>query len=331
MTKERLEWLSLLRGLTILLVVMFHVQLIDMSTGENHPFCETISYPFRLVRMPTFIFVSGGLLYLSRIKSGWSIVSLYVDKTKRILLPFIFFVTFFYFFKIAFNSFVKTKVTLSVGMFLESFAIYTDHPSAHLWFLVTLMELMLLFPLFRWLCKRKVSMLLFGIFSVLFFFIDFSFLSDYNYFNIVNFNRYLVFFFFGIMFFRYEGWRWTASWRILLLLLGVYVVLYLLQVTLFTSLVGILLLLSISQQVAFFVPKLFSTFRDYIFPIYLMSFVFQPFVELVLWKKLFYNENLFLLFYVLNVLMGIYGSVLVSKLVERIPIRYIRYCFGLNK
>ena len=280
MTKERLEWLSLLRGLTILLVVMFHVQLIDMSTGENHPFCETISYPFRLVRMPTFIFVSGGLLYLSRIKSGWSIVSLYVDKTKRILLPFIFFVTFFYFFKIAFNSFVKTKVTLSVGMFLESFAIYTDHPSAHLWFLVTLMELMLLFPLFRWLCKRKVSMLLFGIFSVLFFFIDLSFLSDYNYFNIVNFNRYLVFFFFGIIFFRYEGWRWTASWQALLLLLGVYVVLYLLQVTLFTSLVGILLLLSISQQVAFFVPKLFSSFRDYIFPIYLMSFVFQPFVEL---------------------------------------------------
>jgi hypothetical protein len=281
--------------------------------------------------MPTFIFVSGGLLYLSRIKSGWSTVNLYIDKTKRILLPFFFFVTFFYFFKVAFNSFVKTKVTLSVGMFLESFVIYTDHPSAHLWFLVTLIELMLLYPLFRWLCKRKVSMLFFGIFSVLFFFIDFSFLSDYNYFNIVNFNRYLVFFFFGITFFRYEGWKWTASWQASLLLLVVYVVLYLLQVTLFTSLVGILLLLSISQQVAFFVPKLFSSFRDYIFPIYLMSFVFQPFVELVLWKKLFYNENLFLLFYVLNVLMGIYGSVLVSKLVERIPIRYIRYCFGLNK
>lgn len=329
--KQRLEWLSLLRGLTILLVVMFHVQLIDMSTGENHTFCETVSYPFRFVRMPTFIFVSGGLLYLSRIKSGWSTVNLYIDKTKRILLPFLFFVTFFYFFKIAFNSFVKTKVTLSVGMFLESFVIYTDHPSAHLWFLVTLMELMLLYPLFRWLCERKVSMFLFFIFSVLFFFMDLSFLSDYNYFNIVNFNRYLVFFFFGIMFFRYEGWRWTASWQASLLLLVVYVVLYLLQVPLFTSLVGILLLLSISQQVAFFVPKLFSSFRDYIFPIYLMSFVFQPFVELVLWKKLFYNENLFLLFYVLNVLMGIYGSVLVSKLVERIPIRYIRYCFGLNK
>lgn len=77
--KQRLEWLSLLRGLTILLVVMFHVQLIDKSTGENHAFCETISYPFRLVRMPTFIFVSGGLLYLSRIKSKWSVVSLYLD------------------------------------------------------------------------------------------------------------------------------------------------------------------------------------------------------------------------------------------------------------
>jgi len=181
------------------------------------------------------------------------------------------------------------------------------------------------------LCERKLSMFLFFIFSVLFFFMDLSFLADYNYFNIANFNRYLVFFFFGITFFRYEGWKWTASWQASLLLLVVYVVLYLLQVPLFTSLVGILLLLSISQQVALFVPKLFGSFRDYIFPIYLMSFVFQPFVELVLWKKLFYNENLFLLFYVLNVLTGIYGSVVVSKLVERIPIRFVRYCFGLNK
>lgn len=46
---ERLEWLSLMRGLSIVMVVMFHVQLVDMATGENHSLCTTlptISLPY---------------------------------------------------------------------------------------------------------------------------------------------------------------------------------------------------------------------------------------------------------------------------------------------
>ena len=38
--KQRIEWLAVLRGLNILLVVMVHVQLVDMSTGQNHAFCN---------------------------------------------------------------------------------------------------------------------------------------------------------------------------------------------------------------------------------------------------------------------------------------------------
>lgn len=48
MGKERIQWLALLRGLNILLVVMFHVQLIDMATGESHQFYREMSYPFSL-------------------------------------------------------------------------------------------------------------------------------------------------------------------------------------------------------------------------------------------------------------------------------------------
>lgn len=329
--KQRLEWLSLLRGLTILLVVMNHVQLVDLSTGQNHAFCEWVSKPFELVRMPTFIFVSGGLLYLSRISAGWAVGRLYADKLRRIMLPFLFFVTFFFFFKLLFNSVVKTKVAFSMAMFFESFVIYADHPSAHLWFLATLMELMLLYPVFRWLCERDARMWVFGVFSILFYFVGFPFLADYNYFNIACLPDYLVFFFFGIAFFRYEGWRQTASWRSVLWLLAVYVAFYVLQVPLFTSLAGILVMVSVSQQLVRYLPGLFSSFREYIFPIYLMSFIFQPFVELVLWRRLFYDEHLFLLFYVLNVVAGIYGPVWVSHVAERIPFRGLRYCLGLNK
>ena len=89
--KERIEWLAVLRGLNILLVVMVHIQLIDMSTGENHAFCTALNYPFHPIRMPLFIFVSGGLLYLSRISKNIPILELYKDKCQRILIPFVFF------------------------------------------------------------------------------------------------------------------------------------------------------------------------------------------------------------------------------------------------
>ena len=76
---KKIEWLAVLRGLNILLVVMFHVQLIDMSTGENHAFCNEITSFFTPIRIPLFIFISGGLLFLSRIRKEWEIKKLYRD------------------------------------------------------------------------------------------------------------------------------------------------------------------------------------------------------------------------------------------------------------
>jgi hypothetical protein len=61
-----------------------------------------------------------------------------------------------------------------------------------------------------------------------------------------------------------------------------------------------------------------------------MSMIFQAFVELILWKRLFYSETLFPLFYVLNVLAGIFLPVLVAKVMERCSFRWLRLCFGLK-
>jgi len=61
-----------------------------------------------------------------------------------------------------------------------------------------------------------------------------------------------------------------------------------------------------------------------------MSLPLQTFVELILWKHLFYNEQLFIVFYALNLLFGLYIPVVISKVMERNPIRFIRLCFGLQ-
>ena len=330
MSRQRIEWLALMRGLNIILVVMFHVQLIDMTTGENHAFCRIISEPFLPFRMPLFIFCSGGMLYLSRIHKQWDIKQLYIDKTKRILIPLVFFVTFYYFFKLLMNPFTKTPVVFSIRNYFESFCIYYGHPSAHLWFLSVLFWMMLLYPLFRWLCENKVCMTVFLLLTMAIYFFNIDIPANKNYFFLFSLHKYLVFFFAGIYFFRFELIIYLKSVLSLVLTIVGYIICFIYEVPLLSSIMGILCMISLSYQLARFYPTLFSSFREYIYQIFLMSFIFQPFVELVLWKKLFYNEQLFLVFYVLNVLSGIYLPVVISKIVERSHYQWLKMCLGLK-
>ncbi len=106
--------------------------------------------------------------------------------------------------------------------------------------------------------------------------------------------------------------------------------LYFFEIPILNSILGIFLLTSLCQLVVAHVTGVFSTFRDYIYQIYLLSIIFQAFVELILWRRLFYNEQLFWLFYVLNVAAGIYGPVLVSRILEKTKVKGLLLAFGLK-
>lgn len=328
--KERIQWLGILRGLNILLVIMVHVQLVDMSTGENHSFCNALSFPFHPIRMPLFIFISGGLLYLSRIRKNISTKALYKDKFQRIMIPFVFFVIVYYLIKATFNQFAKTPIDLSWSNFLESFIYYRGYSSQPLWFLAVLMFLMLMYPLFRYLCDNKYRMIAFLLFCCGIFFIDTDLESRWNVFYILEVQHYLVYFFFGIFFFRFELYKYIENIGILLVLVLLYAACYYFSLGLLTSFIGISMMCALCLKIGTYMPKLFSSFREYIFQIYLMSLPFQNFVELILWKKLFYNEEFVYVFYMLNVLVGLFIPVIISKLVERCNIKFVRLCFGLQ-
>lgn len=328
--KKRITWLAVLRGLNILLVVMVHIQLVDISTGNNHAFCEWMALPFHPIRMPLFIFISGGLLYLSRICRQLPVKDLYKEKFQRIMLPFLFFVIVYYFVKVIFNQFTKTSVDLSFNYFLASFVYYRGYSSQPLWFLAVLMLLMLMYPLFRYLCGSKFRMAAFLLFCCVIYFIDTDLESPWNVFYILELHHYLVYFFFGIFFFRFKWYNYLSNKIALPILLLLYITGYACSVPLFTSLTGILLMCSICLHIDRYVPTLFSSFRDYIFPIYLMSWLFQTFVELILWKQLCNSESLFLVFYAVNLLSGLFIPVLICKVIERCPIRLVRLFFGLQ-
>ncbi len=328
--KQRIEWLAVLRGLNILLVVMVHVQLVDMSTGENHLFCRALSFPFHPIRMPLFIFISGGLLYISRIRKQIPTKALYKDKFQRIMIPFVFFVIVYFLIKATFNQFAKTPIDLSWTNFLESFVYYRGHSSQPLWFLAVLMTLMLMYPLFCYLCKDKYRMLFFLLFCCGIYFIDTDLESRWNIFYILEVHHYLIYFFFGIFFFRFELYNYVSNLKVLLVLILLYTVSYYYSIPLLTSFIGIFMMCGLCIFVAHYLPQLFSSFREYIFQIYLMSLPFQTFVELILWKHFFYNEHLLYAFYIINLLSGLFIPVLISKVVERCPVKLVRLCFGLQ-
>ncbi|MBP5337911.1 MAG: acyltransferase [Prevotella sp.] len=328
--KQRIEWLAIVRGLNILLVVIAHTQLIDISTDAPFPIMESFNSCLVPIRMPLFIFCSGGLLFLSRINKQWTIKDLYRDKVQRIICPFLFFVVFYYLLKIAMKAFVKTKVDYSVADFLLSFAIYSNHPSVHLWFLAVLTWFMLLYPLFRWLCQSNMKMIMFLFFSIFIYFIDIQPVPERNYFYLFTLNHYLVYFYFGIFFFRFRLYDYFNSWWLTVVLILLYVTTYTTHLWLLCSMTGILAVVSLGRQIARFWPGLFSSFREYIYQIYLISLIFQGFVELIVWRRLFYCPQAVMLFFVLNVLVGVYIPVIISKLTERTPYRWLHLALGLK-
>lgn len=236
-----------MRGLSIVLVVMFHVQLVDMATGANHSLCTTLPTIFTPIRMPFFIFTSGGLLYLSRIRCEWTTRALYADKLRRIAIPFVFFVTFYYLFKLLAGAWAKTPVPLSLSYYAECFYRFTGHPSAHLWFLATLLMLMALYPLFVAVCRNHTASVTMLLFSVGIYHADLeSVLPDVFYIN--HLHRYLVYFYFGIFFFRYRLYRFTDNPLVAVAAVAVYAAAYCVVGGLATSIAGIVMCVAVGAE-----------------------------------------------------------------------------------
>lgn len=327
MKRARITWLSILQGWAILLVLIGHVQLIDRATGQNQAVCEAISSVVYAFHMPLFLFISGGLLHQTRISRQWTTLNLYLDKAQRLLLPLVAVTTLGFFLKYLANGFVKHPVEFSVESYLLSFVDFMHSPVQEMWFLATLFTLMLLYPVYLLAERHVAAMLLLVIGSVVVFFMNFTEGLTVNYFNLFNLNHYLVFFVLGMLFFKYRAWRYLDGWVPLMVCWALFGLGYWLSVPLLTALFGILGSVSACRRLALCKPGLFSHFRDDIFQIYLFGMAFQALVELVVWRRL-YCEPLLPLFFVLNVLAGLYGGVLMSRLIGRCPWRAVRLCFG---
>lgn len=330
---DQFQWIVIAKPLAIIMVIMYHVRLLNAASGENYVFIDEICGFLRYIHMPTFFMLSGLLLYHGRIDRGWSCASFYRDKAMRLLVPFIFCTLIGNVAQILFNNFVKHPHKVTLTTFLQSFVFAEVWP--HRWFLMVLLLMMVPYFLYKKVMINKTLELLFFMIAVLIVFIPFR--IDYNFLCIREFIDNFVYFFLGLLVGKYRLWQYFSA-RFLPFILWLSAFLFYLYAPLqpFSEKMSILVLsllciaamVATSIQVVLLWPSAFSSFRNDVFQIYMYGIAFQAFVELILWRGLGCPDSLVIPFYILNIYMGIYIPVLLNRLVRKIPSRFLNLCMG---
>ena len=142
----------------------------------------------------------------------------------------------------------------------------------------------------------------------------------------------LPFFVAGILCCRFECQKFMRKLWFLLLLVVLFIPCNIIAVLpeskkTETAFVGILLTMSLCLIVGEYIPKLFSSFRDYTFQIFLMGIFFQMAIRWIFVK--WGNDLMFVPMWLLSVLIGVYVPTLIAKYVEKNAPKSVKLCFGL--
>lgn len=217
MAINRINWLSVLQGWSMLLVVIGHVTLTNVFQDPETPVSAEIERIIYSFHMPLFMFISGFLFYLTKIGRNKRYVETIGDKAKRLLIPYAAFTCATFFLKYAFNPLMRRPVDFSWSEILD-IVTFRSNPLAEMWFISTLFVLFLFFPIYKWSLGGKMkSVLMFCAALLIYFF----FPKDIELFCISYASSYLLFFYTGILISKYGGGEILGQSRAPLVLHGI--------------------------------------------------------------------------------------------------------------
>lgn len=310
----------------MLLVVIGHVDLTNKGYDPNYPIASVIHAVVYSFHMPLFIFISGWLFYYTCIGRDKSYKDMIVSKLKRLVIPFFVFTFVAMVLKMAFPQLMHRIVDMEE--IINTFVFFRSNPLGEMWFIIVLFELMLIYPLYRYITRNKLlaAIGLGGaiIISILF--------PKITYFNLERVAYMLPFFVAGILCSRFEWHKYIGKNWFFIIFAVLFVACNIIGVLpkcmkAETAFVGTLFTMSLCLIVSKYMPKLFSSFRDYTFQIFLMGIFFQMAIR---WGYVrLANEWLFVPLWLLSVIIGIYAPTLIARLIDKKAPRYVKMCFGL--
>ena len=322
-SNNKINWLLILQGWAMLLVVLGHV-----TTGLPKPgwaqMVKDFAYSFH---MPLFMLISGWLFYLTRLKSGggdWPYNKIVKDKALRLLIPGLVFSIVAFAVKIAIPGEMSRQTDLTFTEILHAYLFPFDNPLRELWFIATLFWFFIFTPFWKFLLSKKwITYFSVAVLTVLHFFHP-----SIEFLCIDRVFRFAIWFFLGIVIskedvvdnlFARHPWL-TLLCGVLIYWIGWYIIPFV------TTLGGIVFSFAFALIADKYIPKLFFSFRNYTYQIFLIGIFAQVFAR-ILFKNL---PVPYVVLFLLNAIMGIYVPVLISILFERLNLKPLLLCVGLK-
>lgn len=332
--QNKINWLLILQGWAMLWVVIGHSFIGSLDNKAEWPAYERIlmdvAYSFH---MPLFMLVSGWLFYLTRLKINkligggggkWPYKSIVWDKTIRLLLPGLVFSLLAFVVKIAFSGEVARQTGFSFREFIMAFVYPYDNPFREMWFIVTLYILFLLTPLWQFALKQNWTKWVLVLILVLLHF----FHPETKFLSLDKVCSHAIWFYIGLLISK-ENYvdkligkkPWLTVWAgIIIYVVGCYTDSFI------TTIGGITISFGLALIADKQVPKLFFTFRDYTYQIFLIGIFAQMFV-----KILYRHVSMpYIVTYFLCMLLGLYVPVVISKIIEKINCKPLSLSVGLK-
>lgn len=160
--KERIDELDILRSFAIMAVINIHAtsKTLDWTQGSSLYYPFLFTNIFSKFAVPVFIFLSGFVLfynYIDRPLNKAMLKKFYTKRLLYILLPYVFFSIFYF----IMDLYTSDQVDRSFVQNLQEFGIQLLRGTAHthLYYVIIMLQLYLLFPLFLWWFQKQRSIL----------------------------------------------------------------------------------------------------------------------------------------------------------------------------
>lgn len=328
--KKKINWLLILQGWAMLWVVIGHAFL---GVAGEGPVWENALFHFAYsFHMPLFMMVSGWLFYLTRLKVSeanwggqkWTYGKIISDKVLRLLLPGFVFSLVAFALKIAFPGEMSRQVGLSVRDIIHQYLYPNDNPMRELWFIATLFWFFILTPFWQFVLKREWTIWI----TLIVLTILHLFHPDIQLLCIDRVFDYAIWFYLGLLISKTSFVEKVLN-KYIWITMAIGIAVYMageFSSRFITTVGGITLSFALVLIADRYIPKLFFSFRNYTYQIFLMGIFAQMFVKIV-----FRHYSLpYLPTYLLCIIVGLYVPVLVSKIIESINWKPLSLCVGLK-
>lgn len=327
--KQKINWLLILQGWTMLWVVVGHSPL-DLATMSGYvKVLYTIAYSFH---MPLFFMISGFLFYMTRLqwyntagKKSLGYGYILIDKLKRLGIPFIVFTIIAMFLKTAFAADMARASEISVGEFINAIIYPSNGPLMELWFVAVLFWMFALTPLWKVILENNTLTVITSVILLILYFVP----VDIKLLCMHKVADEAIWFFMGMIICKNNYIVYLQERRYLFLLLGLilWVLGFYVNISIVQIIGGIVTSTSLAFVLDCFVPKIFFTFRNYTYQIFLIGIFAQ-----ILVKMLYRRVDMpYLIAFIICTLAGLYVPVIVSKIVEKINWYPLLLSVGLSK